>query len=226
MFPWDGLIPEGDLAAFRALPAPLDAAPRAGDRPALIMVDMTRMFVDARYPSGCRTGPGAVEAARRILERARARGAPVFFTKSYADPEHEPTPAERGLWKHGSLAVPGLPPGDVIVDALAPRAGETIITKGSKPSAFFGTSLIAMLIAAGIDTLIVTGISTSGCVRATVLDAFQYNLYVVVAFEATADRSSVSHRVSLFDMHMKYASVTSSAAVVDYLDRAHSGRAA
>jgi maleamate amidohydrolase len=225
MFPWDGLIPEGDLAAFRAAPAPLDAAPRAGSRPALLLVDMTRMFVDATYPSGCRTGPAAVDASRHILERVRTRGVPVFFTKAYADPEHEPTPAERGLWKHGSLAVPGLPPGDVIVDALAPRSGETVLTKGSKPSAFFGTPLIAMLIAAGVDTLIVAGISTSGCVRATVLDAFQYNLYVIVAFEATADRSSVSHRVSLFDMHMKYASVSSTAAILAYLDQTHAGTA-
>jgi maleamate amidohydrolase len=225
MFPWDGLIPEGDLAAFRATPAHLDAAPRAGHRPALLLVDMTRMFVDVRYPSGCSTGPSAVEASGRLLQRARARGVPVFFTKAYDDPEHDPTPAERGLWKHGSLAVPGLPPGDVIVDALEPRAGETVITKGSKPSAFFGTSLVAMLIAGRIDTLIVTGISTSGCVRATVLDAFQYNLYVIVAFEATADRSSVSHRVSLFDMHMKYASVSSTSAVLEYLDREQPGRA-
>lgn len=226
MFPWDELISEDDLAAFRAVPAPLDVAPRAGRRPALLLVDMTRMFVDANYPSGCRTGPAAVEAARQILERARARDVPVFFTKGYADPEHAPTPAERGLWKHGSLAVPGLAPGDVIVDTLAPRACETVIAKGSKPSAFFGTSLIAMLIACGIDTVIVTGISTSGCVRATVLDAFQYNLYVIVAFEATADRSNVSHRVSLFDMHMKYASVSSTAAVLAYLDRTQAGRAA
>ena len=219
MFPWDGEISESDIAAFRRSPTPMDAEPRAGFRPALLIVDMTRMFVDDAYPSGCKSSPQAVRACAALLTRARERALPVFFTKAYADPLHEASPAESGLWKHGSLNVDGLPPGDIIVDELAPLPGETTIYKGSKPSAFFGTQLVSMLVALKIDTVIVTGISTSGCVRASVLDAFQYNFHVIVPYEATADRSSISHKVNLFDMHMKYASVNSMPATLSYMDR-------
>jgi nicotinamidase-related amidase len=219
MFPWDDVIPEGDLAAFRRSPEPVDAPPRAGSRPALVIVDMTRMFVDQRYPSGCALSGPAVEANQALLDKARNQGIPVFFTKAYADPLHQPSQAEQGLWKHGLLTPPGLPPGDVVIDELSPLPGETVITKGSKPSAFFGTSLMAMLVALRIDTVIVAGISTSGCVRATALDAFQYNLHVLIPHEATADRSQVSHKVNLFDLHMKYASVRSTESVLAYIGR-------
>ena len=217
MFPWDDVMPAADLAAIMRPPEPMDAPPIAGKRPALIIVDMTRMFVDKAYPSGCPNTRGTVQANRVLLESARARKIPVFFTKSYADPLHEPTSAERGLWKHGPLGVEGLPPGDVIVEELAPLADETIVTKGSKPSAFFGTSLMAMLTALRVDTAIVTGISTSGCVRATALDAFQHNLHAVIPHEATADRSQISHKINLFDLHMKYASVRNTATVLAYM---------
>jgi maleamate amidohydrolase len=104
------------------------------------------------------------------------------------------------------------------VPALAPAEGEIVINKGGKPSGFFGTALASYLIDAGADTVIVTGMTTSGCVRATVLDAFQYNFNVVVPFECAADRSQISHRVSLFDLHMKYADVVSLGETVDYLE--------
>ena len=217
MFPWDDAIPSDDLAAFRRPPEFMDAEPIAGDAPALVIVDMTRMFVHSDYPSGCPGTADAVEANMRLLKVAREQGLPVFFTKAYADLLHEPTLAEQGLWKHGSLQVEGLPPGDVIIEELAPLPHETIVYKGSKPSALFGTSLMAMLTALKVDTVVVTGISTSGCVRATALDAFQHNLHVVIPHEATADRSQISHKVNLFDLHMKYASVRSTAKVCDYL---------
>lgn len=217
MFPWDGVIPQQDLAAFRRAPDPIEGPPRAGSRPALLIVDMTRMFVDAAYPSGCAAGAAAVAANVELLQCARQNRLQVFFTRAYASPEHNPTDAERGLWKHGPLGGSGLPPGDVIVDALAPLPNETVINKGSKPSAFFGTQLLSMLIALRVDTLIVTGISTSGCVRATVLDGFQYNLHMIVPHEATADRSAISHKVSLFDLHMKYASVTTLGSTMAYI---------
>ncbi len=219
MFPWDDVITPKTLAAFRRPPEPMDAPLTSGNRPALIVIDMTRMFVDADYPSGCSGTDNAVKANATLLQSARDNGVPVFFTKAYADPLHVPTSAEQGLWKHGSLDVPGLPPGDCIVEQLTPLASETIVTKGSKPSAFFGTTLMAMLTALRVDTVIVTGISTSGCVRATALDGFQNNLHVIVPHEATADRSAISHKVSLFDLHMKYASVRDLAPVLAFLDR-------
>ena len=218
MFPWDDVMPAADLAAFRRPPEAMDAPPIAGKRPALIIVDMTRMFVNEAYPSGCPNTRGTVEANRVLLKSARARKIPVFFTKSYADPLHEPTSAERGLWKHGPLGVEGLPPGDVIVEELAPLADETIVTKGSKPSAFFGTSLMAMLTALRVDTAIVTGISTSGCVRATAVDSCQSGFRPVVVREAVGDRSQAAHDQSLFDLDAKYADVMGLDDVLAYLE--------
>lgn len=91
-------------------------------------------------------------------------------------------------------------------------------TRG-KPSAFFGTPLASHLVHAGCDTVIVTGMTTSGCVRATVLDAFKYNFNVVIPSECCADRSQISHKVNLVDMHMKYADVVSSDETIDYLQK-------
>ena len=105
----------------------------------------------------------------------------------------------------------------MIVDEIAPVAGEVVIDKGSKPSGFFGTQLASLLIYEGVDTCIVTGMTTSGCVRATVLDAFQYNFNVVIPHEACADRSQLSHAVSLYDMHMKYADVVSVDETIAYV---------
>jgi len=144
---------------------------------------------------------------------------PVILTKSFEDPAHSPSPAEKGRWKASQVTGndPSLPHGDVIVDELTPRAGETVVCKQLKPSAFSGTQLSSLLFFLQVDTLIVTGMTTSGCVRATVVDAFQLNLRVIVPHEACADRSQISHKVSLFDMHMKYADVVSLDAVIDYL---------
>ncbi|THG33307.1 isochorismatase family protein [Naasia lichenicola] len=219
--PWLDLIPSDDVSSFQR---GFDGASRpitAGSKPALVIVDMTLAFVDSAYPTGhSETGWPAVDANAELLAAARARDIPVFFTKAYADPAHEVHPLERGRWKtQGAPAAPSeLPPGDVIVDALTPIAGEIVINKGSKPSGFFGTPLASYLVQAGVDTVIVTGMTTSGCVRATVLDAFMNNFHVIIPFEASADRSQISHKVNLFDMHMKYADVISVEETVEYLD--------
>lgn len=218
--PWAELIPSDDLSNFKRGFDPATRPMTAGTKPAIVVVDMTLAFVDSAYRTGhSETGWPAVAATERLLEAGRRMGIPVFFTKAYADPGHVALPAERGRWKTGTRAAEpsDLPPGDVIVPALAPRAGEIVITKGGKPSGFFGTPLASYLVDAGVDTVIVAGMTTSGCVRATVLDAFQYNFDVVIPFECTADRSQISHRVSLFDLHMKYADVVSLDETVDYL---------
>src|SRR5205807_5244844 len=100
---------------------------------------------------------------------------------------------------------------------LQPLEGEVVINKHDRPSAFFGTPLASLLVYHRIDTLIVTGMSTSGCVRATVVDAFQFNFLVIIPHECCADRSQISHKVSLFDMHMRYADVADTADVIRYL---------
>jgi nicotinamidase-related amidase len=220
MFPWDGVIPEQDVQSFRGRDQSPVRPIRAGTRPALIIVDMTWAFVDSRYPAGwSETGYPAVAANKRLLAAARDAGIPIFFTKQYPSPDFTPLPSARGRWKTGTLVDvdPALPPGDVIVDDLAPLAGETVIHKHQKPSGFFGTPLASLLVYEGVDTTIITGMTTSGCVRATVLDAFQYNFHVIIPYECVADRSQISHKVNLFDMHMKYADVASLDDTLTYL---------
>ncbi|MBI5441792.1 MAG: isochorismatase family protein [Deltaproteobacteria bacterium] len=220
MHPWRGIVPEADVLSFRKDPGFEDRPIQAGSRPALIIVDMTRAFVDSRYPTGwSETGYPAVEANRRLLDAARRAGLPVFFTKARPGTDYRPTAAQRGRWKTSKRPEldPSLPPGDEIVEELAPLPGEAVVCKGGAASGFFGTPLASLLVYEKVDTAIVTGMTTSGCVRATVVDAFQYNLHVIVPHEACADRSQLSHAVSLFDLHMKYADVASVEATVEYL---------
>jgi maleamate amidohydrolase len=218
--PWADLIPTDDVGSFGRGFEAMNRPMSAGSKPALVIVDMTLAFVDSAWPTGhSETGWPAVAANATLLAAAREHGIPVFFTKAYADPQHVVTPAERGRWKtQGNPPLPAdLPPGDVIVDQLEPEPGEIVIHKGAKPSGFFGTPLASYLVHAGADTVIVTGMTTSGCVRATVLDAFQNNFHVVIPHECSADRSQMSHQVNLFDMHMKYADVVSLDETLGYL---------
>lgn len=222
--PWEGIMSEEDIAAFGRGFERQFRPMSAGTHPALIVVDMTRAFVDSAYPSGFSpTGYPAVAANAALLVAARRVGIPIFFTKGYADELHETRPVERGRWKHNGTArepLPdGTPPGDVIMEELTPLPNEIVIHKGGKPSGFFGTPLASYMIHAGCDTAIVTGMTTSGCVRATVLDAFQYNFHCVIPHECSADRSQLSHKVNLFDMHMKYADVISLDETIDYIDK-------
>lgn len=219
--PWSDLIPKEDISSFRRGFDPEIRPMTAGTHPAVIVVDMTREFVDDAYPSGwSETGWPAVKANAALLEGARAAGLPIFFTKAHADPEYKSKPAEHGRWKSNGPRpelAPGTPLGDVIVDELTPLDSEIVIHKAGRPSGFNGTRLASLMIHAGADTAIVTGMTTSGCVRATVLDAFMFNFNVVVPFECVADRSQISHKVNLFDMHMKYADVVSLEETLNYV---------
>ena len=219
--PWSDVVPAGDIASFAREFTGEDRPIRAGNRPAVLVVDMTRAFVDSAYPTGCSaTGYPAVAAIGALLSAARSRNLPVFYTKLYPDPEYTPHPAERGLWRSTAKPVPpGVPPADVIVDDLAPRPEDIVIHKADKPSAFFGTPLASYLQYLGCDTVIITGMTTSGCVRASVLDAFQHNFHTLVPYECCADRSQISHKINLFDMHMKYADVVSLNETLDYISR-------
>lgn len=186
-----------------------------GSRPAVVVVDMTRAFVEDKYPLACeKTGRPCAAAIRRLLEAARGAEIPVFYTGGIVC--HQPI--LRGRWKssHESPLM-NTPEAHEVVEEIAPRPGELLIRK-SKPSGFFGTELNAYLIYHNVDTLIVTGMVTSGCVRATVVDAFSLNYRVVVPIECSADRSETSHKVSLVDMHMKYADVIPLDEVITYLE--------
>ncbi len=226
-YPWRDAIPADDIARYLAagygdtFSGDEFRAISAGTSPALIVVDMTLAFVDGRWPTGCGdTGGPAVEANARLLAEMRRLGRPVYFTKMYEDPAHVPAPAQKGRWKTVGRRLPDadLPPGDVIVDELAPEPDELVICKSHKPSGFFGTELAALLVYDKVDTVVVTGLTTSGCVRATAVDAFQYNFDVVIPFECVADRSQISHKVNLLDLHMKYADVAPLDHVIDWLN--------
>ena len=227
VYPWNDAIPPDDIGRYLAagygdsFSGDEFRAISAGTSPALIVVDMTLAFVDGRWPTGhSQTGWPAVDANARLLAEVRRLGYPVYFTKMYEDPTHSAAPSQKGRWKTVGrrLPDPDLPPGDVIVDELAPKPGELVVCKHHKPSGFFGTELAALLVYDKVDTVVVTGMTTSGCVRATAVDAFQYNFDVVIPFECVADRSQISHKVNLLDLHMKYADVAPLDHVIDWLN--------
>ena len=183
---------------------------------------MYTAFVDPAYPFA---SPGARDTARviaRVLEAARSGGTPVFYTRG----ERATWPIERGRWKTSGVYRPIMerPEAYQIVPELAPRPDEPVIVKAF-PSGFVGTNLLAYLVYHGVDTVIVTGTVTSGCVRDTVLDAFNHNYRVIVPEEAVCDRGPTSHKVTLFDIHMRYGDVVPVAEVMDYLTTVRRGRA-
>jgi maleamate amidohydrolase len=190
----------------------------AGTRPALVVVDLNYGFTDPESPLHCDTDV-AVAANVRLLEAARAGGCPIAFTTLEYD-EGGQKVAKAFIDKVPALLV--LAPGSrwSQIDArIAPRPGEPILMK-LFASAFFGTPLSAMLTAAHCDTLVVTGASTSGCVRATVVDALQNGYRVVVPREAVADRASGPHDAALFDIDAKYGDVLSTDESVQLLANA------
>ncbi len=202
-------IPEEDIAALRKMWSGDLPTPRPmGARPVLVVVDMTEAFVRDEYPTGwAATGEPCAAALAGLLDAARAAGTPVIYTVT----EPLPHSAQVGAWLRGRPGPSMFPfdsegPHHQVVPEVAPAAGELVMVK-PKPSAFFGTQLHAILNALHADTLIVTGMTTSGCVRATVNDAFMLNYPVVVPLECVADRSQLSHEVELFDMGAKYADI-------------------
>ncbi len=179
----------------------------AGQRPALVVIDLNYAFTDSSSPLYCETD-GAVAATARLLEAARAGGRPVAFTTLEYDAGGMQV-AKAFIAKSPALAM--MTPGSrwaQIDGRIAPREGEPVLLK-LFASAFFGTALQPLLTAAGCDTLVVTGASTSGCVRATVVDGVQHGLAVLVPREAVADRAQSAHDASLLDIDAKYGDVVS-----------------
>jgi nicotinamidase-related amidase len=180
-----------------------------GDSPALVVVDMTDAFVSERSEAG----DLAVDAAEQVLAAARDAAIPIVFLR----PDRDLPEGYRGTTKPKAPDAPGRSGTNEFHERLSPREDEAVIEK-PRASGFFDTHLANMLHEWSVDTTIVCGISTSGCVRATVVDAHSSNFNVIVPQEATMDRSQISHEISLFDMDMKYADVTPVADVVDHLE--------
>ncbi len=187
-----------------------------GDKPALLIVDFAMAYLEPTSPLFA-DAEGALASNVRLLAAARAAGVPVIFTRV----EYIPGGADGGLFyqKIPALCVfdAGSPLGEFPA-SLQPEVGEDVVTK-RYASAFFATSLSAILKDRRINTLLITGMSTSGCVRATALDALQNGFAPFVISDACGDRHAVPHSASLFDLQAKYAEVISEEKAIGFLDR-------
>lgn len=211
MKPWDHIISAEEQRAYAA--AGFGRPSGMGRRPALLIIDVqyrtvgteARPFWEAikEFPTSCGdAGWAAVRQITRLVAAFRANDWPILY----------PYVSRKETFDKGRLAdkVPALMTvaerGYDFVAEVAPREGDILLPK-KHPSAFFGTPLTSYLVNLGIDTLVVTGCTTSGCVRGTVVDGFAYNFRAVVPHDAVYDRSATSHAVNLFDMASKYADV-------------------
>ena len=184
-----------------------------GSRPALILVDLINGFTDPDCPLGSENS-AVVAANAALLACFRRRSLPIFFTTVVYSNDRQATVFRRRL-----AALNVLRPGTrwVQVDsALTPRADEPVIEKQGA-SAFFGTDLHERLRTAAADSLVVTGLTTSGCVRATAVDGLQHDYRVVVPREAVGDRNAAAHAANLFDLDAKYADVVSVAELFELM---------
>jgi len=176
-----------------------------GERPALVVVDVNRGFTDPASPLVCDLDD-CVASIARLLDAFRRAELPVVFTTVCYD-DFGKQAAAVFIEKVPALLV--LEPGSPWVEIdprIAPAEGEPVLSKYFA-SAFFGTTLASVLASAAADTVVVTGASTSGCVRATALDAMQHGYRVVVPREAVGDRNHEAHEANLYDLDTKYADV-------------------
>jgi nicotinamidase-related amidase len=195
-----------------------------GRCPAVLVIDAQRYMVgeegrDADWPSSCGdVGRQAMRSIARIVAAAQGAGVPCFFSLFELDPRGTDIGiygAKRDLLKSPNWCLAGTP-GAELSPLLRPGPADTVFVK-KKPSGFHGTPLLGMLVARGIDTVIVTGGATSNCVQATVFDAASYNLRAIVPEEAVFDRIPVSHAIALFDMDRQFADVVGEAEVMTCL---------
>lgn len=187
---------------------------RLGTRPAVLVVDLIYGFTDPDCVLGADL-TDQVCATRQILDMARSRGFPVVFTTV----QYEANLLDCGLWLQKMPGLDVLREGrrEVEVDArLARTAEETLVVKKG-PSAFFGTNLASILISQRVDSVVLCGASTSGCIRATAIDLLQYGFPTIVPRECVGDRAPVPHEANLVDIDAKYANVASVRDALDYL---------
>ena len=186
-----------------------------GNQPALLIVDFVMAYLDPSSPLYAGV-EGALASAERMLEAARKANIPVIFTNV----EYEPGGSNGGLFyqKIPALSVfdRGNPLGDFPL-TLQPTGDDLVVTK-QYASAFFGTGLSDKLEAMGVDTLLIIGLSTSGCVRATALDALQSGFIPFVVRDACGDRHPEPHEANLFDLQAKYAEVVSETDAIGFLE--------
>jgi nicotinamidase-related amidase len=206
---WQDVIPANVLELYKHYQRDLYIGPK----PALLAIDLYRLAyqggpkpideVTRDFPSSCGANAwNALEPTRRVFAAARAIGLPIFHTTYETRPAAKPGfvgATYRKPTSHDPAVYQFQP-------EVAPEDGDVVIIK-QRASAFFGTPLVAHLAQLGIDTIIIFGESTSGCVRASTVDGYSYGYHMVMAEECCFDRCDISHKVNLFDLHHKYADV-------------------
>ena len=185
-----------------------------GTRPAIVVVDFTYGFTDTQYPTAADMR-AAIAATRQLTDFARAKGFPVIYTTI----AYHPGEIGKLPWLKKASGMAALLEGShlVEIDASTGIQPQDAIVAKKGASAFFGTSLAALLAGTGTDTVVITGATTSGCVRASVVDAVQSGFNVLVPRDCCADRAEAPHEANLYDMNQKYADVTDAADILAWL---------
>ena len=222
MRPWDDVIPAEERRAYDA--AGFGRPSGLGTRPALLIIDVQYRTIGTKplpffeaikeFPTSCgEVGWRAVERIAPLLALFRERKWPVLYP--HVAPKNVKTDSGRLAEKVPAImTIPAH--GYDFVAAIAPHDGDILLPK-RHPSAFFGTALASYLIDVNADTLIVTGCTTSGCVRSSASDGFSYNFKITVPEDCVYDRSLTSHKVNLFDIAAKYGDVMPSTELMEKL---------
>lgn len=223
---WNKFLTERDKAVFAA--AGYGARAGFGKRPALLVIDVSWAFTGEtpepilesikKWPSSSgEQAWTAVSTIQRLLAKAREKGVPVIYTTNTKRADGW----DRGAWEwkkdRPKIKNPSNRDGYEIIDAVAPTPTDLVIVK-QKPSGFFGTQMAGYLTLLGADSVIVTGGTTSGCVRATCVDAFSHNYRVALVEDCCFDRSEASHAMTLCDLNAKYADVVKADEVLSFFD--------
>jgi nicotinamidase-related amidase len=230
---WDKYLTDRDKAVFEQ--AGYGAMAAWGKRPALLVIDVNYAFTGEsslpildsikKWRNSCGSdGWDAIPVLQKLIEMCRSKGIPVIYTTGTRRPDA--WNAGSWAWKNSrndedlsvkieKTSFDGLD-GNIIVKEIEPGPRDLVVRK-EKPSAFFGSPLQSYLQNLGCDSVIVTGTTTSGCVRATVLDSFSLNFRTTVVEDGCFDRSQASHAINLCDMNAKYANVLSSEEVLEHL---------
>ena len=186
-----------------------------GERPAVLVVDFSCGFTDPECALGSEL-TAEVEATRRLLDEAREKGLPVIFTTI----GFEPSLKDAALWVEKAPALADLQIGGrwVEIDPRLERREEEPVVLKKGASAFFGTNLASILFAQRVDSVILCGATTSGCIRATAIDLLQYGFPTLVPRECVGDRAQAPHEANLFDIQAKYADVVSLEDALAYVE--------
>ena len=212
---WKDIVNDEILEIYEAYHRDLFVGPK----PAILAIDLYKkayqggnrpvLEVNRKFSGSCGENAWkAIEPTQKLFAAARKSGVPVIYSTRHADTMVHSTNRRMGRETENLYA---------IQEGLEPEPGELVIYK-ERASAFFGTPLIAHLRKMGVESLIICGESTSGCVRASTVDAYSYGFHNVLVEECTYDRSMLSHKVNLFDLHHKYADVMHVAEVISHLD--------